>query len=290
MRGPPTRAPLGAPRAQRAAEGGGPLRCSSPRSPVFIRLFAGALVLLLQLAGTAAVSRARGAPQLGAPQIRGPHWAFQNPFGSCLQGRGPCLSVVAASSRQAVPFYRGPLAGGPLGAPQGRGPLDPLQEVGWGGPQDRGGPKSSLHAKGRPGGGGGVGPKKKTAQQKQQQQLLLQKQQQKQQQLQQLGGFAKHKKAKKAKEGEGGPQGTTKKTAASRGPKRGAATEGPPGAPPYLAAANLNARDLPYDMVSAEVFEVYKLFGRLCDPFLPHASLPPSSRLFLDRLFKGFTR
>ncbi|OEH74115.1 hypothetical protein cyc_06625 [Cyclospora cayetanensis] len=59
---------------------------------------------------------------------------------------------------------------------------------------------------------------------------------------------------------------------------------------PDISKANLQARDLPYDLVSPDVFEVYKAFGRLADPFEPHGSLPPSRRLFMDRLFKGFTR
>ncbi|CDJ58083.1 hypothetical protein, conserved [Eimeria maxima] len=159
-----------------------------------------------------------------------------------------------------------------------------------GAPREKGPPPSLLHAKGRPGGGGGVGPKKKTAQQKQQHQLQLQKMQQKQQQQGLLGGFAKHKKAKKAKEADGGPLGTKKGTAALRAKKKKDTVMGAPPEGPLIEGANLEARDLPYDMVSDEVFEGYKLFGRLCDRFVPHGSLFPSLRLFIDRLFTGYSR
>ncbi|KAL8425301.1 hypothetical protein Efla_001683 [Eimeria flavescens] len=136
---------------------------------------------------------------------------------------------------------------------------------------------SKLRAKGRPGGGGGVGPKKKTPQQQQQQ---------KQQQL--LGGFGKHKAAKK-KAGSPAPSPPKRAPSTRPGVRKGApkAEEEDVQA---LAEANLAARDLPYDIVSPEVFEVYKAFGRLGDPLSPGASLPPSRRLFVERLFKGFTR
>ncbi|KAL8430612.1 hypothetical protein ACSSS7_005831 [Eimeria intestinalis] len=144
----------------------------------------------------------------------------------------------------------------------------------------RPGPLSTaLAAKGRPGGGGGVGPKKKTPQQQAHQ---------KQQRM--LGGFGKQKAAKKKAENAA--------AAASRGPPKTAHSNRltrrsgvrAEGHIQDIQDANLSARDLPYDLVPPEVFEVYKLFGRLGDPLNPGASLPPSRRLFIERLFKGYTR
>ena len=287
---PPNGAPEGPSTANRTAAGA-PVCCRYPYSRGLSRLFVG-VFFLLQLAGSvgspiggapnkgAPLLRAPdkggashigapykgGGPLLGAPywgapykegsRMRGPYCAFQSLFSSFLEGGGPCLPAASVSSRQLlVPSIRGPQTGGPLGPPQGRGPLESMHETIKGAPKEWRGPHSSLHAKGRPGGGGGVGPKKKTAQQKQQQQLMLQKQQQKQQQLQQLGGFAKHKKAKKAKEGEGGPLGTAKQTAAAKLHRKAAAKEGPP-EDPSLAAADLSLRDLPYDLVRGSGFRV----------------------------------
>ncbi|CDJ44524.1 hypothetical protein ETH_00033690 [Eimeria tenella] len=236
----------------------------------------GLLLLLHQLAAAAAVSSSTGAPKL----------AFQGLLGTLARERNtPRQSILGPPGGPQWGPPGGPTCGGAWG-PQG-----PL----WGPPgaptsttltpeaSFQKAPRTSLHAKGRPKGGGGVGPKKKTAQQKQQQQLMLLKQQQKQQKLQQLGGFAKHKKAKKAAEGGAAAKGA----AATRGPRKAAAAAEED---PDISAANLSTKELPYDLVPPEVFEVYKAFGRLGDPFAPHASLPPSRRIFLDRLFKGFTR
>ncbi|KAL8444417.1 hypothetical protein Emag_005512 [Eimeria magna] len=137
---------------------------------------------------------------------------------------------------------------------------------------------SALAAKGRPGGGGGVGPKKKTPQQQAHQ---------KQQQM--LGGFGKQKAAKKKAESaatasRGAPKGpSTSRLARKSGVKSGEDIQD-------IQDADLSARDLPYNLVSPEVFEVYKLFGRLGDPLIPGASLPPCRRVFIERLFKGYTR
>ncbi|KAL8445391.1 hypothetical protein Emed_005658 [Eimeria media] len=140
---------------------------------------------------------------------------------------------------------------------------------------------SALAAKGRPGGGGGVGPKKKTPQQQAHQ---------KQQQM--LGGFGKQKAAKK--KAENAAAATAAAKGAPKGPptprltrKSGVKTEEES---QDIQGADLSARDLPYGLVSPEVFEVYKLFGRLGDPLIPGSSLPPSRRLFIERLFKGYTR
>ncbi|KAL8273613.1 hypothetical protein Esti_002435 [Eimeria stiedai] len=137
---------------------------------------------------------------------------------------------------------------------------------------------TALAAKGRQGGGGGVGPKKKTPQQQ-----AHQKQQQR------LGGFGKQKAAKKRAENAAeAARGASKAPCTSRLlRKSGSNTEEDI---QDIRGANLSARDLPYDLLSPEAFEVYKVFGRLGDPLTPGASLPPSRRLFIERLFKGYTR